>query len=93
MASWPFGRDTSEPYQRAYVIGVLAVSVLALVEKIVVSLMAELRTPLTVRSPPAASTSPLGSSDCALQKMSVLVVFGSTVCALVPVPSVGVQTS
>src|SRR5450755_289509 len=93
IASWPFGKETSEPYQRAYVIGVLLVSVLAVGEYIVVLLIAELRTPFTVRSPPAANTSPEGSSDCALQKMSVLVVLGNTVCALVPVPKVGVHTS
>ena len=59
----------------------------------VVLLFAELRAPLTVRSPPEASTSP-GQHDrlCAAENIGK-VVFGSTRCALVPVPSVGSQIS
>src|SRR5579871_2393546 len=92
-ASWPFGSPIIVPYQRAYVMEALAVSVLVDGEKSVVWLLAELRLPFTVRSPPEVRTSPESISDCVLQKMSVPVEFGRTLCALVPVPSDGFQTS
>ena len=52
------------------------------------------RWPLIVWSPPTISTWPLAAmTDCPTQKTSVFVVCGITVCAAVPVPCFGFQTS
>src|SRR5579883_2692234 len=92
-ASVPSGRPTNVAYQRAHVIAVFEAIVLEVGEKMVVVLFAELRAPLTVRSPPEVSTWPFSISDWVPQKMSVLVELGSVRCELASVPSVGSQTS